>query len=125
MSSPPSSAMPNDWPGSVTEIVPGALYAVGARLDEATPVPWLPQGGRGDLPIQAYAFRSEDKLVLIDGGLSIHRAALSAGFAALANGARERLMMITRRDTDTIITMPWVLRDLGIEKIFQIGRAHV
>ena len=75
MSSPPSSAMPNDRPGSVTEIVPGALYAVGARLDEATPVPWLPQGGRGDLPIQAYAFRSEDKLVLIDGGLSIHRAA--------------------------------------------------
>ena len=121
MSPPPPSAMPNAWPDSVTEIVPGALYAVGARLDESRPVPWLPRGGRGDLPMQAYAFRSEDKFVLIDGGLSVHRAALSAGLTALAKGARERLMMITRRDTDTIITMPWMLRDLGIEKIFLGG----
>lgn len=108
----------NTSPASVTEIVPETVYAIGGRIATDEGLPWLPKNARGLVPFQCFALKSQGRFVLIDGGLTVHRSEISAGLVALVKDTNERAMMITRRDTDAIINMPWLLRDFGIKKVY-------
>jgi hypothetical protein len=105
----------------ITEIVPGQLYALGGCVPAQRPLSWFPQGFHGWLPITCYAFREGDHFVLIDTGVAAHKDRIRAGIATLAEGATKREIMVTRREPDTMINLPWIVRDFGIERVYAGG----
>lgn len=99
------------------EVVPSMLYALGASVPASTPLPWISPAARGWIPFQCYALRSAGNLILIDGGLAVHRQQIAAGLSALLEPATSLTMMITRRDVDSIINIPWLLRTFRFDLI--------
>lgn len=86
-------------------------------MSAETPLPWIARGSRGWLPFQCYAFSTDAHLILVDGGLAVHRQEIASGLAPLLQGERRRMIMTTRRDVDAIINLPWLLRAFGFERV--------
>lgn len=103
-------------PASVSVICPGVLHAVGGWLPADLRVSWLP-ARQGWLPVQCYVLQSGDQRLLIDAGLAAHRAEVRAGLEALFAGSRQRAMMMTRREPDAIINLPWIMRDFDLAAV--------
>lgn len=115
IASSPHSARSAITSSAMFEVLPSTLYAIGASVAASTPVPWISQKARGWVPYQCYAFRSGTDLVLIDGGLAVHRLAIEQALSALVEETTSLSMMITRRDVDSIINIPWLLRTFNFD----------
>jgi hypothetical protein len=99
-------------PASVTEICPGTIYAVGGSLpaDERCRA-WIPSDVRGSIPFQCYVLRDGGQFLMLDGGLPVHRDEVRAGVEALIGDTHERRFIMTRRELDTILNLPWIAHD--------------
>ncbi len=96
------------------------MFAIGGCISAATSLPWTSANATGWLPVQCYALKSEGQVVVVDGGLAVHRKEIAAGLAPLLAGSRRRTIMLTRRDVDSIINLPWLLRSFPFDMI-QLG----
>lgn len=114
-----ASVAPHTLPASVTEICPGTIYALGGSLtaDERCSA-WIPRHVRGFIPFQCYVLRDGDQLLMLDGGLPVHRAEVRAGLEALTGGTDERRFMMTRRELDTILNLPWITHDFKFQTLY-------
>jgi hypothetical protein len=106
-------------PASVTEVCPGTIYAVGGVLpaDERCGA-WIPRDVRGFIPFQGYVLRDGGQFLMLDGGLPVHRAEVRAGVAALIGDSHERRFMMTRRELDTILNLPWLTHDFSFQMLY-------
>ncbi|MEA2981307.1 MAG: hypothetical protein QOF09_3130 [Alphaproteobacteria bacterium] len=106
-------------PVSVTEICPGTIYALGGILPaDARCGAWIPQDVQGFIPFQCYVLRNAGQFLMLDGGLPIHRDEVREGIKALIGGSRERRFMMTRRELDTILNLPWIAHDFQFQKLY-------
>jgi hypothetical protein len=112
---PPSAMLP----ASVTQISPDTIYAVGGTLpaDDRCGA-WIPAGVRGFVPFQCYVLRDGGQFLMLDGGLPVHRAEVRAGVAALVGNSHERRFMMTRRELDTILNLPWLTHDFKFQTLY-------
>ena len=106
-------------PASVTEICPGTIYAVGGSLpaDERCGA-WIPSDVRGFIPFQCYVLRDGGQFLMLDGGLPVHRNEVRAGVEALIGDTHERRFMMTRRELDTILNLPWIAHDFKFHTLY-------
>jgi hypothetical protein len=106
-------------PTSVTEISPGMIYAIGGTLPaDARCGAWIPHDVRGFIPFQCYVLRDGGQFLMLDGGLPVHRAEIRAGVAALIGDSHERRFMMSRRELDTILNLPWLTHDFQFQKLY-------
>ncbi len=107
---------------AVTEILPGRLFAIGGWLPLGQDrVSWLPDDAHGVLPVQGYVLRDSGQWLLIDTGLPVHRAEMTAGLADTVAGYPSRRVMMTRREPDCMLNLPWVLRDFRVQQVLYAG----
>ncbi len=110
--------------GALTPILPDRLFSLGGWLaldGRQRPVSWLPPEARGFLPVGGHVLRDGGHWMLIDTGLPVHRAAMAAGIAATAAGCRDRRVIVTRREADCMLNLPWILREHGVEEVLYAG----
>jgi len=100
-----------------TEICPGRLWSLGGCISAGYPPSWMAPRSRGWLPVQCYGLRDGEHFVLIDTGLVGHGETIRAGLAELTRGTRNRHVMLTRREPDTMMNLPWIVREFGIHSI--------
>lgn len=105
---------------SAIQLAPG-LYAIGATVPSADAGTWVPASLGGHLPVQCYALCGPDRLTLIDAGLAVHREPIGAGLAPLLKGRARRSLVMTRREPDTIINLPWLVARHGFNDLILSG----
>ncbi len=106
-------------PASVTEICPGAIYSLGGVLPaDARLAAWIPRDVRGFIPFQCYVLRDGGQFLMLDGGLPVHRDEVRAGIQALVGESHERRFMMTRRELDTIMNLPWIAHDFQFQTLY-------
>jgi hypothetical protein len=102
------------------ELEPG-LFALGGAVRASRAGTWVPPTTRAWLPVQCYALRSGDELLLIDAGLAIHREQLSQALKPLVAESNRRSILTTRREPDTIVNLPWLVRNFGFRRVLLSG----
>ena len=107
-----------DLPDNVRELVPGRLYAVTGYLPADANVSWIPPGLSGVLGVSCYVVRDGTRALLVDTGLAVHRAEITAGLAAVFDGTTSRGMIMTRREPDAIINLPWLVERFGLDPVY-------
>ena len=106
-------------PLSVTEICPGTIYALGGSLPAGRPCDaWIPKDVKGWIPFQCYVLRDGGQFLMLDGGLPVHRDEVRQGIAALIGASHERRFMMTRRELDTILNLPWITHDFEFQTLY-------
>lgn len=105
-------------PASVTEIVPGRLYAVGGTVATTRPTTWIAPDLHGRLAVSCYVLKDGDEALLVDTGLAAHREPISAGLDAVLSGTQRRALIMTRREPDSIINLPWLIRHFAIDTVY-------
>ena len=107
---------------AVTAILPGRLFAIGGWLALGeTRVSWLPDGAQGVLPVQGYVLRDSGQWLLMDTGLPVHRAQMAAGLADTIAGYGSRRVIMTRREPDCMLNLPWIMRDFSVQQVLYAG----
>lgn len=110
--------MPKRLPPAVTEIVPGALYAVSASLPASYDATWITPGFEGRVAVSCYVLRDGAEALVIDTGLSAHRDVVTEGLAVLIEGTRESSLIMSRREPDSIINLPWLIRRFALRRVY-------
>jgi hypothetical protein len=103
---------------AISEIADGKIFALGASVAAERCHAWIAKDVRGFIPFQCYVLRDAGQLIMLDGGLPVIRDAVREGLAALVPGTRQRRFMMTRRELDTILNLPWIAHD------FKFDSAH-
>lgn len=103
---------------SVTEICPGAIFAVTGYLPASCPATWLMPGMDGVIGISCYVVRDGDQALIVDSGLSIHRDIIREGLGALLAGATTRQFAMTRREPDAIINLPFLVKEFDLGAVY-------
>ena len=75
-------------------------------------------GRRGFIPFQCYVLCDGGQFLMLDGGLPVHRDEVRAGIEALIGGSHERRFMMTRRELDTILNLPWIAHDFQFHTLY-------
>lgn len=99
------------------EVVPNRLWALGGAISAEQPRSWLAPQSRGWLPVRCYALRDGEHFVLIDTGLVGHADSIRSGLAELMAGTRQRHILLTRREPDTMLNLPWIVREFAINSV--------
>lgn len=97
------------------------LWAIGASVPAAAADTWAPRTMRGQLPVQCYALCESDRIILIDGGLAVHRDRIAAGLEPLLEGRSTRSILMSRREPDTIGNLPWLVSRYGFNDLILSG----
>lgn len=99
------------------EIVPGRIWALGGYISTQPPRSWLAPESRGWLPVCCYALLDGEHFIPIDTGLVGHAESIRDGLSALVQGTSQRHIMLTRREPDTMMNMPWIVREFAINSV--------
>ncbi|AJE46780.1 hypothetical protein [Celeribacter indicus] len=105
---------------TVHPVVEGSLYAIGGSIDAGQNLSWLPRGLEGRIPVQGYLLRNDDQALLIDTGLVVHADAIRDALDTLI-GKRALEVTMTRREMDTIMNLPWILKRYDVKKVHFSG----
>lgn len=111
MSPPVSTALPP----SVTDVAEGKVFALGPSIEARRCHAWIAADVSGWMPFQCYVLRDADQLVMLDGGFPAMRDAVREGLQELVPGTRRRRFMMTRRELDTILNLPWIAHDFAFD----------
>lgn len=110
----------HDVDNYIQPIVEDRIFAIGGSIDADQNVSWMPLGLKGHMPVQAYLLRSETEALLVDTGLVVHQDQISAALERLV-GDRKLEVSMTRREMDTIMNLPWIVKKFDVERIHFTG----
>ncbi|MCO5065001.1 MAG: hypothetical protein M9924_11390 [Rhizobiaceae bacterium] len=104
----------------VREVVPDRLFVLGGSISAERPFSLFPRGFAGFIPINCYVLISQDELMLIDTGITLHfERILQAVNALKAKYAIGRVKIIlTRREPDVLINMGPLVDALSAEQVY-------
>lgn len=105
-------------PRGVTEIIRDRLYAVGGVVPAERPTTWIEPHLRGLLAVGCYVLRDGDDALLVDTGLAVHRPQITSGVGAVLSGSSNRSLIMTRREPDAIINLPWLIKTMHIDHVY-------
>jgi hypothetical protein len=102
----------------ISEVCGGAIYALGGQV-QAGPMcsSWIPHSVHGWIPFQCYVLKDAGDLVMLDGGLPIFKESIRAGLKVLARDSHLRQFLMTRRELDTILNLPWIAQEFEFQSI--------
>lgn len=97
------------------------LYALGGSVPASRAGSWVPPETEGWLPVQCYALKSGEDLLLVDTGLPLHRPEIGQGLKQLVAGTSRRSILTTRREPDTIVNLPWLVSEFDFRSLYLNG----
>lgn len=103
---------------AVAELLSGRLFAVGDCVPASRPTTWIMPGLDGKLAVPCFVLKDSDTALLIDTGLAVHRRQIAQGLASVLDGPKVRSLIMTRREPDCIINLPWLIAEFGIDPVF-------
>lgn len=104
-------------PSAVTQISEG-VFAVSGYLPTSRPATWMMPGLDGLLAVSCYVLRDGDRAMVIDTGLALHRDEIRQGIASLLEDARIRELIMTRREPDAIINLPFLTKEFTLDAVY-------
>lgn len=110
-----SPSLPQTLPRSVTNVADGKIFALGPSIETSRCHAWIAPNVPGWMPFQCYVLRDGGELIMLDGGFPVMRDAVHEGLTALVPGTRKRRFMMTRRELDTILNLPWIAHDFAFD----------
>lgn len=100
---------------------PNTLFALGGAVEMDGTIGWTRSDGTGWLPFHCYVLCDRDDLVVIDTGLPLHVKAITSGLAALAASRASKTLLMTRREMDVLLNLPWIIDELDIDAVQYVG----
>jgi flavorubredoxin len=82
------------------------------------PASWIPSHLHGVLAVSCYVLRDGTESLVIDTGLAIHRDQITSGLAAVLQDTTRRALIMTRREPDAIINLPWLVKRFGMSPVY-------
>lgn len=110
--------MADHLPDNVAELVPGRIFAVTGYISTRMSLTWMTPGLRGVLGVSCYVVRDGASALLVDTGLAVHRDDITRGLAAVLEGTTSRAMIMTRREPDAIINLPWLVKRFELDPVY-------
>ncbi len=104
-------------PASVTEIVPGRLYAFGGVVPAGRPTSWYPERRTGWLPINGYLLKDRGHGLLVDTGVTQHQSGIREALSVLLADCTRRGIVMTRREPDAIVNLPWIANEFALDTV--------
>jgi hypothetical protein len=103
---------------AVTELIPGRLFAIAGTVATDRPTTWIAPHLRDRLAVSCYVLKDAGEALVIDTGLAAHREPIADGLAAVLAGTGKRSLIMTRREPDAIINLPWLIKRFGIDPVY-------
>jgi hypothetical protein len=103
---------------AVTELIAGRLFAIGGTVATDRSTTWIAPHLRDRLAVSCYVLRDAGEALVIDTGLAAHREQIAAGLATVLAGTGKRSLIMTRREPDAIINLPWLIKRFGIDPVY-------
>lgn len=105
----------------ITELVPNTLYAISGSVPADRPTTWLLPSQAGVMPVSCYVLRDGNAALIIDTGLAVHREQIHNGLEAVLAGTSHRALLMTRREPDSIINLPFLVKNINIQTVYCAG----
>ncbi len=95
------------------------VYAVGCLLAMDGRVPWLAEDLRGFEPCWVYVLLSgEDRALLVDTGLPVHRESLLRRLAALVGERRVSVLFTRCNEPDCVLNLGAIMDRFPVERVY-------
>lgn len=108
-------------PSSALDVHAGQIHAVGGSVPASMPLSIFPSGVAGWLPMQGYVLREGDQLMMLDTGVTRHKEQIRSALGELVKGTRTRNLLLSRREHDVAINLPWIVGDFAFQKVIVGG----
>lgn len=95
----------------------GRLHAIGGWLPASVATSWLPRNAEGWYPAACYVLSSGSQAVLVDTGLAAHGSCVEAGLESLLGAQTGLEVLLTRREPDTLMNLPWIARRYQVRSV--------
>jgi hypothetical protein len=103
----------------VAELLPGRLYALSNPLVLDDRSSWYPAGTTGAVPVTSYLLREGGRALLVDTGVTVHRAALIAQLAHVLPAATRLEILHTRiGEYDGTCNTTALLERFGVRAVY-------
>lgn len=103
---------------SLTEICGGQIFAVSGYVPASRPTTWILPGLAGLLAVSCYVLKDGEHAVIVDTGLALHRDLIGDGISSLLADCSTRELIMTRREPDAIINLPFLVKKLGLDAVY-------
>ncbi|POR51945.1 hypothetical protein [Bosea psychrotolerans] len=114
----PSRPQPPVRPSAVTDICDGRIFAVSGYVPAARPATWILSGLEGHLAVSCYVLIDGGHAMIIDTGLAAHRDEVGRSISWLLADCRRRELIMTRREPDAIINLPFLVKEVELDAVF-------
>jgi flavorubredoxin len=106
------------------ELMPGALYRLGARVPTSGALSWAPADVTELMPLNVYVLLSNERAIVVDTGPRILYPALLEQIRAL-QGDRELAVMVTRNDPEAMGGVGSLLSELAPVAFYYYGGGSI
>ena len=97
------------------------IFAITGLVPLDGPFSYQPATAQGWMPFNLYAVRDGGDLLLIDTGVSVHEPLIRKALDVLTPGTSRRRVLLTRREPDTTVNLPWIIADYGFSAVHTPG----
>jgi hypothetical protein len=105
-------------PNAVTEICDGRIFAVSGYVPASRLATWILPGLSGQLAVSCFVLKDGNQAMIVDTGLALHRASIGSGVDTLLADCGKRELIMTRREPDAIINLPFLVKQLELDAVY-------
>lgn len=103
---------------SVLELAPGRLHRIGGAIPLDGRVSWYPAGLRGVTPSSCYLFTAGDAALVLDPGLSVHRALVLRRLRELLPAGVRLSVAVSRPELECLSNVGAVVDAFPVERVY-------
>ncbi len=108
-------------PAGLVPLFADKIFAISGLVPLEMPLSYQPPSAKGWMPFNVYAVRDGTDLLVIDTGVAVHESLIRAALGALVPGTIRRRVLLTRREPDTTINLPWIIVYFGFSSVHTAG----
>jgi hypothetical protein len=106
---------------SIVPVFEDRIFAIGGAVPADMPLSLFPRGMKGWLPLQCYALRDGNNFLLLDTGVTLFKKEIGAAIARISEGSTRRTLLLTRREHDAAVNLPWIVSDFAFHLVMAGG----